>query len=280
MRVTITGSGTPIPTPDRAGPGVLVTYGETHLQFDAGRGTLGRLVAAGSSAGELTALFVTHHHSDHMVGIDDLLLTRWVMDNDDALPPVDYVAPDGPAIRYAAALSERWSEDLAVRRSHAGRSGDPWVNLIGFDPGDGMVEVWTSGPVRVLAQRVRHDPVRPAVGYRIETPDGIVTVSGDTRVCDEMVALAEGADVVVYEAILATDYVRAPERSFILDYHADVRLVGAQVAALGIERLILTHLVPPPNTAVERQAFVDEVRAGGYEGELIVANDLDYLDIG
>ena len=84
-RVTITGTGTPIPTPDRAGPGVLVEVepqtGETvRVQFDAGRNTVMRLHGAGTSPGGLDALFLTHHHSDHLVGVDDLLLTRWVMD--------------------------------------------------------------------------------------------------------------------------------------------------------------------------------------------------------
>ncbi len=78
--VTITGSGNPGPSPDRAGPGVLVRHDGLNLQFDAGRATVMRLTALGVRPPELDALFVTHHHSDHLTGLADLVLTRWILD--------------------------------------------------------------------------------------------------------------------------------------------------------------------------------------------------------
>ena len=69
-------------------------------------------------------------------------------------------------------------------------------------------------------------------------------------------------------------------RSFVTEYHADTRLIGKQAAELGVPTLVLTHLIPAPNTPEEEQAFADEVRSGGYEGELIVANDLDTVTLG
>jgi len=127
----------------------------------------------------------------------------------------------------------------------------------------------------VLAGRVRHEPVRPAVGYRVETPDGVVVVSGDTVVCDEVADLAAGTDVLVYEAMRFSE-VRAlsEERRFILDYHADTVAIGRQAEDLGVSRLVLTHLIPPPRSEADEQAFEDDVRSGGYTGDVVVARDL------
>jgi ribonuclease Z len=135
--------------------------------------------------------------------------------------------------------------------------------------------VWSDGEVSVLAGEVRHEPIENAVGYRVETPDGVVAISGDTVVCDEVAALAEGADVMVYEA-LRSDVIkqRPADKQYILHYHADTRLLGRQMAELQIPVLMLTHLIPAPSTDAEKQLFVDEVREGGYEGEIMVCDDL------
>jgi ribonuclease Z len=127
-----------------------------------------------------------------------------------------------------------------------------------------------------LAGPVRHEPVEGAVGYRVETPDGVVAISGDTLVCDEVAELSRGADVVVYEATRFEQVLNfPPELHFIVDYHADTKLIGEQMEALGIPTVMLTHLIPPPSTAEEKQGFEDDVREGRYTGRVIVCDDLD-----
>jgi ribonuclease Z len=246
------------------------------LQFDAGRGTVMRLTAAGVELPRLTALFVTHHHSDHLVGLADLVLTRWVIDRGADAPPLPVVVPEGPCVDFCGRFLDVWEHDIAVRRAHTGRDLGPAVDVIAFERPDGLSMVWQHGDVRVMAGQVRHEPVQPAVGYRVETPDGVVAITGDTLVCDEVVELAAGADVLVYEAMRFEPIERLPERRrFILDYHADSRLIGGQAAALGVSTLVLTHLIPPPDSPGEAAAFADDIRSGGFTGELIVADDLD-----
>ena len=265
----------PVPSPDRAGPGVLVRSDAVAVQFDAGRATTLRLAAVGLSPVDLDAVFVTHHHSDHVSGLEDLVMSRWIMDRLDELPRLQILAPAGPATDFLERMLDHWEHDLAVRSSHTERGTRPDVEVIPFEVGEGLVEVWSKGSVRVIAGSVRHEPVTPAVGYRIETADGVVAISGDTLVCLEMGALAEGADVLVYEA-MRFDLIRArPEHlHFVLDYHADTLLIGAQAEELGIPTLVLTHLIPEPVTEADRQGFADDVRRGGYTGEVIVADDL------
>ena len=278
--VTVTGTGTPLAAADRAGPGVLVRRGDLHLQFDAGRATVTRLMGAGSSPAQLAAVFLTHYHSDHVVGLVDVVLSHWTMDLNDEAGRLAVVAPKGPTTRYCQRMLDPWADDLAVRSSHNGRDPRPKMDLIGFDVPDTPTEVWSCGDVRVIAGQVRHEPVIGAVGYRIETPEGVVAISGDTLVCDEVAALAAGADVVVYES-MRMDVInrRPPDKRFITEYHADTRLIGAQMQQLGIPRLLLTHMVPSPSTEEERQAYVDEVREGGYEGDISVCDDLTTVEL-
>ena len=277
--VTITGTGNPGPSPDRAGPGVLVRHDGLALQFDAGRATTMRLTALGVRPPELDALFITHHHSDHLTGLADLVLTRWILDTYSRVGPLTIVAPAGPAARFAEQLLDIWQEDIDVRTARHDRPR-PEIDLQPFDVAPVPTEVWSDRDVRVLAGRVRHEPVRPAVGYRVETPDGVIAITGDTEVCDEVAELAAGADVLVYEAlrveaVLASSFLP----NHICEYHADTRLIGAQAAALGVGSLVLTHLIPAPGTPEEVRAFTEDIRAGGFTGALRVANDLDTVTL-
>jgi ribonuclease Z len=276
--VTITGSGCPIPSATRAGPGVLVQCDDLSLQFDAGRSTVQRLAGAGLWPTALDAVFITHHHSDHLVALQDLVLTRWVMTRGEVEVPLPIVVPAGPAVDFVEGMLDVWEADLEVRRRHAGRVTRPEIVVTAFELPDTPAEVWRSGDVVVTAGQVRHEPVHPAVGFRVESADGVVVISGDTLVCDEMAALAEGADVLVYEAMRFEAIEQLPaHRHFVLDYHADTRLIGRQAADLDVATLVLTHLIPEPNSEADRQLFVDDIRAGGFEGKLVIANDLDVV---
>jgi len=299
-QVTITGTGTPLVTADRAGAGVLVRYfagdatvaefddrpgsaGATsgaaegiHLQFDAGRSTVPRLCAAGSSPSALDALFLTHYHSDHLVGLQDVVLSHWTMDVFDQAGLLPIYAPNGSTTRFCERMLDLWDHDLEVRALHNRREPRPKTEIRGFDTPDTPTEVWSQGNVKVLAGPVRHEPIVGAVGYRIETPDGVVAISGDTLVCDEVAALADGADVMVYEA-MRMDVIaqRPPDKQYIMHYHADTRLIGKQMAELDVPTLMLTHLIPAPATEADKQLFVDEVREGGYQGQILVCDDLE-----
>ena len=279
----VTGTGFPMPDPNRAGPGALVRRGNVTLQFDAGRSTVQRLTAAGVRMPDLTAFFATHHHSDHLTGLQDVVLTRWNADRRDQSPPLPIVVPKGHCVDYVSRMLDPWDHDLDVRREHSGRTTEPAHELVAFDvPGpEDLVEVWSHGEVRVLAGQVRHEPVSPAVGYRVETPEGVIAITGDTKVCPEVARLADGADVLLYEAMRFSVIEQENiGRNFITEYHADTRLIGEQAAELQTPTLVLTHLIPAPNSPEEKQLYVDEVRSGGFTGELIVAEDLDSYTLG
>lgn len=282
-KVTITGTGMPMVQPHRAGPGVLVEIDDLAIQFDAGRNTASRIVGAGVELLDLDAVFLTHYHSDHVVGLADVVLTYWVLDFAGEASGLEVIAPEGHTMDYLNRMLEPWDNDLDVRAAHGQyRDPAPQVPFIGYPVPDEPTEIWSRGDVRVLAGQVRHEPVIGAVGYRIEGPDGIVVITGDTLVCDEVAALAEGADVVVYEAMRFETYMEElpPAAQYINEYHADTRLIGKQMAELDVPTVMLTHLIPPPESPAAKDGFAQDLRSHGYKGKIMVCDDLDSFVLG
>ncbi len=276
--VTLTGTGVPLPAPGRAGPGTLVRYGDLALQFDAGRGTVLRLVEAGVAPHALTAQFLTHVHSDHVVDLADVAMTRWVFQELAPVDPLVVVAPEGSAARFARRLFDAFDDDIAARMTEV-LPAPPAIDLRAFAASREPVAVWGSddGAVRVTAVAVHHEPLTDAVAYRVETPNGVVVVSGDTRVCSEVEALSAGADVLVHEACRTTamhDAIRGTSFEQVFSYHADTVALGALAERAAVPHLVLTHLIPPPGDADDARAFASDVRSGGYRGEVTVGADL------
>lgn len=281
--VVLTGTGIPHPTPGRAGPGALVRHGDIALQFDAGRGTVVRLAEAKCAPARLTAMFLTHIHSDHLCDLADVAMTRWVQQQLHGTGPLTVIATAGVAAQFVERMFDVWENDISLRMEHTG-AARPEVDLHTFEPADSPHEVWRSddGRVRVEAVLVHHEPVHDAVAYRVVTPRGRVVISGDTRVCAEVEDLARGVDVLVHEACRATalgETVRGSVFEKIFSYHADTVALGGLASRAGVGRLVLTHLIPSPRNDEEEAAFVDDVRQGGFTGAVVVGRDLMTFEV-
>jgi len=284
MEVVLTGTGCPIPDPGTAGPGVLVSTGDVHLQFDAGRATIMRLAALGLSSLDLDAVFLTHHHSDHLYGLTELMMSRefYMVHEPD---PLTVVVPDGPLTEFMDHIYDNWHHDIEVRLEHTGMARANGSRLHPFPVPTDPEVVWTSddGSVRVSAVTVHHEPVVPAVAYRVDGPQGAVVISGDTRVCAEVEAMSRGADVLVHEAF-RTGFLSGTRAQRVSDYHADTAEIGPMAARAGVPTLVLTHLIPPPGLAPDperaRAAFRAEIEAGGYQGRVVVGEDLTRISVG
>jgi len=281
--VVLTGTGVPRPAAGRAGAGTLVRSGDISIQFDAGRGTVMRLVEAGTHPSQLAALFVTHVHSDHVIGIPDVTMTRWLQNNVASSPPLPIVTPAGSSERFIQRMLDPFDEDIALRMAHLQQNG-PEFQLTTFSPSTQPEEVWTSteGSVTVSAVAVHHEPV-DAVAYKVTTPDGAIVVSGDTIVCDEIERLCAGVDVLVHEACRSTamsELIAGTTFETIFSYHADTVALGAMVQRTGVPHLVLTHLIPGPETPEDAMGFEEDVRQGGYAGRVTVGEDLTNITIG
>lgn len=282
--VTLTGTGVPHAAPGRAGAGVLVRYNDISLQFDAGRATVLRMIEAGVSPTHLTALFVTHYHSDHVIDVPDVVLTRWVQQHVQNTGPLTIVTPRGSALRYVERMMDAFDHDIHVRQEHT-NAQDLRMNIVPFDATFAEQLVWTSdgGEVTVHAVAVHHEPVLDAVAYKVTTPDGSVVISGDTRVCAEVFELAKDADVLVHESCRTQAMavgIKGTAFENIFDYHSDSVVLGEFAERYGIKHLLLTHLIPSPSTQEQASKFESDARQGGYTGTITVGEDLTTINIG
>ena len=274
MQVIILGSGSPLPDPARAGPSTLVRTEAGDLLFDCGRGVLMRAAAAGSGAGVIRALFLTHLHSDHISDLNDIFTTRWVLSF--APSPLTVVGPVGTAALLQA--TEKMLElDIGYRLAHHDDlTWPPAATVTEVDRG----VVFEDGAVRVTAAPTDHAPVRPTVGFRIDEGGRSVVVAGDTVPCEGLDELCAGADVLVHTVVRRDliEQIGLPRLLDVLDYHSSVPDAARTAARNGVHTLVLTHPVPAPAPGTE-QEWLDQAKAH-FKGEVLLATDLLALEVG
>jgi ribonuclease Z len=172
MKATLLGTGSPPPNPKRRGPSTLLALGDERFLVDAGSGVGVQLVQAGVRPYDWPRVFITHHHSDHVIDLGHLLITRWIVGQN---APLEVWGPAGTR-RQMDKLLDYLHWDIEVRRSHMHDRPPPAVTVTEVEEG----RVMEAGGVTVSAFLVEHDPVKPAFGYRFEGGGRTVVISGDT----------------------------------------------------------------------------------------------------
>ena len=247
IEITLLGTGSPLVDPLRAGPATLVRAGGATLLFDCGRGVLMRAAAAGTAAGQLSALLLTHLHSDHITDLNDVITSRWVTSFEPA--PLRLLGPPGTA-EVVDGLLAFLAPDISYRLDHhEDLSWAPPVEVA--EAVEGVV--FDEGGVRVIAAPTDHRPVHPTVGYRVEHDGVAVVLAGDTVPCDGLDRLCAGADALVHTVIRADLVEAVPLQRLqdILDYHSSVEQAAQTATRGGVGTLVLTHYVPPMQPGTE-----------------------------
>lgn len=238
--ITLLGTGSPMIDPNRAGPATLVRAGTQTFLVDCGRGVLMRAAAAGVGAANLTALLLTHLHSDHITDLSDVITTRWIST---LVPsPLPIIGPPGTKAVVEATLSAL-GPDISYRIGHHPDITEP-PSIQVHEYRDG--EVWDDGGVRITAAPTDHRPVEPTIGFRVEHDGASVVLAGDTVPCATLDDLASGANALVHTAIRKDLVQQMPVQRIrdILDYHSSVEQAAATAARAGVDTLVLTHYVP------------------------------------
>jgi ribonuclease Z len=282
LSVTLLGTGSPMPSPDRAGPATLISAGEgpeaEHYLVDAGRGVLMRLAATMLGAPNLTAVLITHLHSDHITDLNDVITTRWVMTFEKT--PLTIVGPVGTR-KVVDHILASLDPDIEYRLAHHGDLDHrPPVKVI--EVTEGVVELpdGQGGNVAITCGQTDHKPVEPSVGFRFDFEGASVVAAGDTVPCAGLDALCDGADAVVHTVIRKDIIANVPMQRMqdTLDYHSSPEEAGQTAAKAGLATLILTHCVPPmpiSGTADDWRALAAE----HFDGTIELGDDLHRVDI-
>ncbi|HEY8310068.1 MAG TPA: MBL fold metallo-hydrolase [Gemmatimonadaceae bacterium] len=270
--VVLLGTGMPRPDPEASGPATAVVVGKRVFLFDAGPGVMRRISAAHLPIDGVTALFITHLHSDHTLGYPDLIFTSWVMGR---RRPMEAYGPRGLK-SMTDHIVAAWSEDEDIRTNGLERLPPNAYAVNVHEIKSGVV--YDSDGVRISAFPVLHGTWKEAYGYRIDTPARSVVISGDTRPTDSLIVAARGADVLVHEVYSAAKLAvenrpggDAWPRYMHLFHTSDVEL-GQIAARVNPRLLILTHVVRMGATDAE---LLKGIRVGGFTGRVVVGHDLD-----
>ena len=279
MKITLLGTGSPLPSATCAGPSTLVQAGGQNIVVDAGRGVIMRLIGAMCPPPFISAVILTHLHSDHICDLNDIITTRWI--SSPAASPLPIYGPRGTQ-KMIDGLMAMLAQDETYRLDHHDdlrAAGGMKVEVHEVEAG----QSFNIGDVAISVHATDHRPVAPTVGFRIEH-DGIVgALAGDTIPCDGLYTMCQDADIYV-QTVLREDLVRtfAPlvptgDRFLdILDYHSTVEQAGQTASKCNVKTLLLTHFVPAIQPGQE-----DEWRAMAAEhfaGEIVVGPDLTFVE--
>jgi len=272
--------GNAAPDPDRSGPATVIVVNDTPYLVDFGPGVIRRVTAAyrngvsalGFGGTNLNTVFLTHLHADHTAGYPDLILTPWVMGR---RKPLDVYGPAGLKAMTKHVV-KAWELDIAnrVRGSEGLKYEECRVGVHEIKPG----LIYKDCNISVTAFPVRHGEMRDAFGFRFETPDRTIVISGDTAPSDAIVENSRSCDVLIHEAYSEETHRKVSRKwqAYRRKYHTSSRQLAALAKRAKPALLVLYHRASPGGEQLpnREQAVLDEIRRL-YRGNVVTAHDLD-----
>jgi ribonuclease BN (tRNA processing enzyme) len=272
--VVILGSGTPRADPDRSGPAVAVIYHGKSYLFDSGPGIVRRAAAASTRLGiealkmpNLQTVFLTHLHSDHTLGLPDLIFSPWVLHR---TAPLEIYGPKGTQAMVDN-IEAAWAQDIDIR-IHGLEHG----NTTGYKANVHEIELGVllrENGLEISAFSVHHGSWAQAFGYRIKTPDKTIVISGDCSPSPAVIEACNGCDVLLHEVYamseLKVDQKGWPE--YLHQFHTSTEELGKIAVAAKPKALVLYHQIMRGVTDAQ---LVEEVKTSG-ETKVFSARDFD-----
>lgn len=285
--LVLLGTGTPQPDPDRSGPASAVVVNGNAYLVDFGPGVVRRAAAAVRDQGieelapaNIRVVFATHLHSDHTAGYPDLILTPWIMGRQQ---PLEVYGPAGLR-KMTDHILQAYREDIAIRRDGMEKaSATGWrVNVHEIKAGI----VYKDANVTVTAFPTRHGDWKESFGYRFDTADRSIVISGDTTPTEATVKACNGCDILLHEA-QTMKFVNNPLRpnaqgydvkAYVAKYHTTTEQLVELAGRAKPKLLVLYHnpITLRPETRPMASTPEDLLREmKNYPGKVVVGRDLD-----
>jgi ribonuclease BN (tRNA processing enzyme) len=279
--VVMLGTGTPRPDPTRSGPATAIVVNDTPYLVDFGAGVTRRATAAfekgvtavGYGGLNITTAFLTHMHSDHTIGYPDLVLTPWVMGRN---APLDVYGPKGIA-GMTEHMLKAWQVDVDGRTGGIGDHHPDGCKVNAREIAPGIVH--RDRNVTVTAFSVQHGEMVDSFGYRFDTPDRAVVISGDTTPTQALLDHSRDCDVLIHEAYAMETYHRVSPRA--QEYRRRHHTSSIQLAEIANDvkpgLLVVYHrsnMGAAPGTQDSEDVLLEEIRQR-YTGRVVMGHDLE-----
>jgi len=275
-QVVMLGTGNPAANPDRFGPAVAIIVNNTPYLVDFGPGVVRRAAAAARKGvaalrmPNLKIAFATHLHSDHTLGYADLIFSPWVLGRKE---PLEVYGPKGIKA-MTDHLLEAYKEDIDIRTNglEKGNRTGYRVNAHEIKPG----VIYKDQNVTVKAFLVRHGSWPEAYGYRFETPDRVVVISGDTAPSPSIIENCNGCDLLLHEVYTQVGYDESKEdwRKYITNFHTSTKELAELAAKARPGLLVLYHQMFFGGDKDNEEGLLREMQQQ-YKGKVVSAHDLD-----
>jgi ribonuclease BN (tRNA processing enzyme) len=274
-QIVILGTGTPSPEPDTMGPSIAIVVRGAAYIVDAGVGLVRRASAAnragtrGLEMGNLRRIFITHLHADHTIGLPDLIFTPWIMGR---TVPLEVWGPTGTAAMIDH-IVQAWSEDNDIRINGLEHGNKTGSKVVPHEIQPGVV--YQDANVKVTAFLVKHGSWKQAFGYRFDTPDRSIVLSGDTSPSESVSEICNRCDVLMHEVYSLAGYATRSEawQKYSRDFHTDSNELADLATKARPKTLILYHQMYFGGPKDTEAGLLGEIRAK-YKGEVISARDL------
>jgi ribonuclease Z len=244
MKLTLLGTGCPSVDHKRFGPSNLVSTKNTKILVDCGSGITQRLHELEVSSADIDALLFTHLHSDHAVDIYQLIISSW---HSYRIKPWKIYGPKGTK-KFVKKIMDAWADERKLRISYEARASAKAFDIQ-------VTEFKSIGNIKIKDLSIKyfevdHKPVKFAYGFCFTNKNKKLTISGDTRPCENLMKYAQKSDVLLHEVfiegeILQINKMRTKKTLHnVQRYHTTSTQVGKVAFIANAKKLVLTHFVP------------------------------------
>jgi len=273
IEVTLLGTGGPPPNIERFGPSTVIETQGLYFVFDAGRGVTIRLQQAGIPLSEIEQVFLTHLHSDHISGLADLWLTSWIWQRQNKM---NVFGPLG-TVNFINHIEQAYTEDINLRISNSNLNKDLSHLLVMESELDDRV-IYDKNDIKITAFHVEHGVVKQAYGYKFESGNRKIILSGDTAYSENLIKHAQDADILIHEVAAADTLLleRNKRLQKIISYHSNPESLAQVLVKVRPKFTFLNHILL---FGVSEQEVLYKLN-NKFDGEIYFGKDLLKISIG